>query len=272
MILALMFQGTFSDFRSDSAVKWTEADRPVLIVDGSVYRIADLAGIVRGEKAYAVGVRDKELIKLGVQLDVATMYFYDLRVSDLSPLRQMPKLRHLRIEWNTKLTGLDQIGKLTALETLHLVNTPKTRDLTPLAALTELKALEFSGGMWSKNNACTLEPLGSLPGLEYLTLTNLSVDRGGLQPLGKCKALRELELSNQFETEDYAYLSVALPNTRCSCFAPWIPVKLPNEKDTMLIGKRNRFLNSKTDQERIAAAELKFKKLREQLATQLGFR
>lgn len=192
--------------------KWTVKDKPVLIVDGTLHRANALSHSVFGQAAYIVGLSERDVPALASHLDVEFLCFYELRAANLSPLSGIGRLRHLKVSWDTKLTHLDGIAALSRLETLALVDTPKVRDLSPLEALTELSALEYSGGIWNKQRAASLEPLASLPRLEELVLTNLSVGSGGLRPLARCKALRILALSNQFDTEDYAYLSVALPD------------------------------------------------------------
>lgn len=250
---------------------WTAKDKPILIVDGTLYRIKSLSQKVSGTAAYVVGAGAREIEKLVSLLDVTYLHFYELRVVDLSPLAAIKKMRHLKINWNTKLTELKAIGQLRSLETLALVHVPKVKDLSPLAALSKLAALEYSGGIWSRNHAMSLEPLGSLPKLEELILTSLRVEEGGLRPLAQCRSLKELELSNTFDTEDYAYLSVALPKVECKYFAPWVRVNLSdgtNVRDTMVIGKRKPFLNSKIDAAKIAAYEEEFKHVQERFASE----
>jgi hypothetical protein len=106
-----------------------------------------------------------------------------------------------------------------------------------------------------------------LPKLEELALTNLRVESGGLRPLAKCRSLKTLVLSNQFDTEDYAYLSVALPQVQCRSFAPWVRVNHSNGNDTMITGRRKPFLNSKTEASKVAAYEEAFKRLQRQFAS-----
>jgi hypothetical protein len=250
--------------------KWTASDKPILIVDGVLHATKGLSQIVSGRAAYLVGMKDRDVATIAPLLDVEYLYFYELRAADLAPLARLPRLRNLKIEWNTRLTTLDAIGPLTGLETLILVDTPKVRDLSALTTLPNLAALEYSGGIWNKQRAISLEPLAELPKLEELTLTNLSVESGGLRPLARCRALKTLHLSNQFDTEDYAYLSVALPNVECQAFQPWMRVQHAGGADTMITGRRKPFLNSATDGDRIAAYEAAFRKLQTRFAAELN--
>jgi hypothetical protein len=249
--------------------KWTASDKPVLLVDGELHRTKSLSHGVTGEAAYGVGLGDRDLATLASRVDVERLHLYELRGTDLAVLARLPRLRHLKVHWSTKLTDLSGVATLTRLETLAVVDTPKVNDLAPLAGLEELRALEYSGGSWNKQRAKSLEPIASLPRLEELVLTNLGVESGGLRPLAGCGALRALTLSNQFETDDYAYLSVALPDVECAAFHPWIRASLPDGRDTMITGKRKPFLNSATDAARIAAYEETFRKLQRRFEREL---
>lgn len=180
-----------------------------------------------------------------------------------APLASVRGLRHLAIRWNTKVSDLSPVGRISSLETLILEDTPKVMDLAPLAGLHALTAMEFSGGIWNKNHAISLEPLSRLPALEELHLLNLVLGTGGLRPLALCSKLKTLLVSNQFETEDYAFLSVRLPNTECRMFAPYVRLDEPIEgKDVMVVGKRKPFLSSTLDAKRLARYVRKFEQRR----------
>lgn len=247
--------------------KWTAEDKPILIVDGVLHKVRSLPATIRGEAAYAVGMSDRNLAKLAAALDVELLHFYELRAADLSPLTTVRRLRYLKIHWNTKIVDLSAVGELRTLETLILVDTPKIRQLEPLMHLSALAALEYSGGIWNRNHAASFDPLAALPNIEELVLTNLRVESGGLRPLAQCRSLKRLTVSNQFDTEDYAYLSVALPQVQCQSFAPWIRVSHTNGFDTMIIGKRKPFLNSKVDYAKIIKYEAAFQRMQEKFAS-----
>lgn len=163
----------------------------------------------------------------------------------------------------SKVTDLEPLRYLDRLELLSLEDIPKVRSIEPVAHLSRLVALDFSGGMWNKNRAETLEPIGRLPVLEELYLTNLRVDSGGLRPLARCRALRRLRLSNQFPTEDYAYLAAKLPVVECEMFAPCLPMGYKiGDKDVMVVGKRKPFLNATADAERMARYARDFERMK----------
>ena len=90
----------------------------------------------------------------------------------------------------------------------------------------------------------------------------MHVSEDGLRPIEVLKDLKELWLSNQFETIDYAYLSVKLPNTKCDSFKPYIKYDKPiGDRDTMITGKRKPFLNSLNDRTKIEKYERDFYKM-----------
>jgi hypothetical protein len=243
-------------------VRWTAADKPVLILDGAVHRIREITNAVSGEAAYAVGVDQKTLAHLCQHLDVRCVSFYEMRAADLSPLTRLTRLRELAIRWNTKVTDIAPLQQLTELEALVLEHVPRVGDLALVRALRRLRMLEFSGGIWSKNRVSTLAPLADLPLLAELTLTNLAVGTDGLRPLAGCHELRSLTLSNQFPTEDYAFLSVKLPNAHCQMFAPFVKLSRPiGSNDVMIVGKGKPLLCSAQDQERLARYVSEFKAL-----------
>ncbi len=220
-------------------------DRPRLLLDG--VRV-DPAGqdALTGTAASICSVNDKTLAPMLARLDVRTLSIQEVRATSIDGVQRLGRLRYLAINWATRLSDLAPLTALSKLEVLSLIDTPKAGDLTPLTDLSQLRALEFSGGMWNKNRAQTLEPLSGLRWLEELRMTNLAVQSGGLRPLSALTALKSLTLTNQFETSDYAYLSVHLPRAECARFAPYETMSHNiGGKNIMVTGKRKPFLNSR---------------------------
>jgi hypothetical protein len=249
---------------------WSE-DRPVLVADGRTHRIRELDAIVEADRAYVVGLAQRDVGRLSKSLRVRAAMFYDMRVADLSFLSAIGDLKMLAIEWNTKVSSLSPLADLVGLERLSLSDTPKATDLSPIARLDRLRALDFSGGIWTKNTAETLDPIGRLTALEELRLTNIRVLKGGLRPLASCRGLLRLDLSNQFDTADYARLSVALPATASDHFAPFIPLgQTVGGKDVMVVGSRKPFLDSTRDAARLKRYVDDFRRFQEEAASELG--
>ena len=232
-------------------VEWDAADRPLVIADGAVHRVADLTATLEVSAAYVVGVNQRSFEHLSHHLKCIELSFYEMRVADVSGLERFGPLRHLSIRWNTKIETLSPLSRLDRLETLVLEDVPKVNDLTPLTALSRLRGLAYKGGMWNKNRAQTLAPLAELPQLAELHVLNVAVKDDGLRPLASCDALRRLVVSNQFDTKDYALLSVRLPKVECDMFAPFVPASLPSGEDTMVVGRRKPFLRASEDAARL---------------------
>ena len=254
----------------EAVPRWAEHEKPVIVADGTVHRVAELRVPLRANRAYVVGARQRHLEQVSELIEVKSLSFNDLQVEDLSPLQRIQGLEWLSITWNTKVTSLEPLASLRRLTRLSISDTPKVRDLDPIGSLTNLVALNFSGGIWNKATAATLEPIARLAALEELCLTNIKILEGGLRPLALSRRLRRIELSNQFETADYAYLSVALPDAVCTHFAPYVPVGIGGLGDAMVVGRRKPFLDSTRHADRLARYVADFERLQAEFREQLA--
>jgi hypothetical protein len=236
----------------------------VIILDNKQVHLDSLSKRIAGKVAFVGWLYEKSFSKFCSLVSAERMDFHDMRVADISALADMPRLRHLAIRWNTKLESISALRGLR-LRSLIIEETPRLRQLAPVATLGELREFAFSGGRNKPNYVESLAPIGKLQQLTRLELLNLRVERGGLRPLASCRRLRVLEVSNQFSTEDYAFLSVALRNTKCEMFSAWVKATLTKE-DVMIVGHRKPFLNSRTDREKIRHYERAFANLKAEFA------
>lgn len=226
--------------------------RPRLFLDGRDLDLSAMPDVLRGERASVIGAHGPALGEILARLDVETLGICDSRADDFSALARMPGLRRLDIRYATRLSDAGFLGHLGKLDVLSLYETPRLFDLAPVSEARSLRALDFSGGFSAPNKVRTLAPLGTLGALEVLRLTNLRVTEGGLRPLAGCTGLRSLDVSNQFETADYAYLSVMLPKVECSLFNACSDLGRDiGGADVMVTGKRKPFLNSTRDATRL---------------------
>lgn len=137
-------------------------------------------------------------------------------------------------------------------------------DIEPLQYCQTLNKLELSGGIGNALKINTLDPLKQLVNLKYLSLTNIRVKDGSLEPVTCLKNLLEIKISNQFPTEEYAKLSVALPETKCDYFHPYVKLNDSIDgKDIMVIGKRKPFLNAILDIKKLEKYDEQFKAFQE---------
>lgn len=232
--------------------QWSPDMRPVVVLDGAAQALSTMNEVVTVDMAYFVGVNEKTFEKAMTLVKARVMHFYEMRVSDLTSLSKNEKLRELAIHWNSKIEDISPISEIYGLKALVLEDTPKISDLHSLSKCVDLESLEFSGGVYKKNKTESLEPISHLSNLHSLRLLNLAVTEG-LKSLASLPSLRELELSNQFPTEEYAFLSAKLNDVKCDYFVPYIELKNPIEdKNVMVIGKRKPFLNKQADAEKLA--------------------
>lgn len=250
-------------------VKWGAEDRPAIIIDGKLFSIADLKqSRIKGQRAYIVGAKNKNFEQICTGIEVRTLFFYNMQVEDISPLNQINGLEHLSIHWNTKIKSLEDL-KLNSLKSLLLTDTPKISSLEPLSSLKLLEVFEFSGGIWNQNRANTLNPIIGLNELHDLTLTNVKIDDDSLQPIVKCQKLKTLSLSNQFPTEEYAYIKAKRPDIECNQLKAYIELNQEiDDKNVMVIGRRKPFLNKETDAEKLSSYVKKFDKLVQTFASE----
>lgn len=245
---------------------WSSFRKPVVVLDGRAEEWRE-DRVFSGSVAYIVGANEKKFEELCRALSARVVIFYEMRVSSLYSLREISGLEHLAINWNNKVADLSPLSHLGCLKTLSLVDTPQATDISPLATLQELRAFEFSGSptLSNKNTAKSLEPLAALPRLEELRLTNLKVEDDGLRPIAKCRGLKRLSVANTFDTEDYAFLAARMPNTACRHFNATVQIQgdaIKRGIDTMVVGRRKPFLNSREDAVRIEMYEAAFAKLK----------
>ncbi|MHA6484103.1 leucine-rich repeat domain-containing protein [Paenibacillus sp. strain BS8-2] len=209
----------------------------------------------------------KQLEKEIQNFNVKSITFYEFRVEDLSPLESLVNVENLSLTWNTKAIGLWNTGMNTQLKQLTLSDFSKLKSIEQLRLGKSLEVLELSGGIWNTLKIDSLKPLSELERLMQLTLTNIKVNDQSLEPLLNLSHLEVLVLSNQFPVEEYAKLSVGLPETECELFKPYTMLVSPIEdKDVMITGKGKPFLNSITDAIKIKSFETKFQKLQEQFS------
>ena len=95
-----------------------------------------------------------------------------------------------------------------------------------------------------------------------MALSNIKLKDESLEPIASLRNLEELHLSNQFPTEEFAKLSVKIPQTKCDYFQSFVHLENPIDgKDIMVIGKRKPILNSIKDSEKLRKYEKQFQTL-----------
>lgn len=154
------------------------------------------------------------------QIDALEMlYITRVSATDLTPLRNLQRLRSLSVIDATKVTDLNWLPRTASLQALAVENMKRVTDLDALALLTQLKALAIEGSVWTAMRVASLAPLRALKQLEYLFLTNLRVADKSLKPLHGLTGLRALQCANFFPDAEFAALANARPGMRCDWLA-----------------------------------------------------
>lgn len=240
-------------------MKWNADDKPLIIVDGTKFPQVSISKETSGELAYGVGLKDADIEKIGKYLKVSALSLYDVRATSLSPLEKMETLTKLSVVWARKLENLAFLSGCKQLETLILSDLGKINCITPVSGLNLLTHLEVSGGIESVAKFETLKPISFCKNLSTLCLSNIRVADDELQFVIDLPNLRELDVSNQWPTEQYALLSKKLNGVVCSHLKPWIKLERSiGEKDIMVVGRGKPFLNSADDSARLRGYEEKF--------------
>ncbi len=196
---------------------------------------------------------------------LTTLLIRQMRVDDLSPLAKFDRLEVLALDRNTKTRDISFLENLPRLRHLWLEDFTGEPDIAPLATCTHLESLALVAfGYGRRWRASDLQPLSALRALQYLRLTNVTAGDRSLAPLAKLRNLRELDISNIYPTEEYARLSVALPNTHCLLFQAYVdltPEGLPGQM--MVVGKGKPVLD-KEDRLLLRNYEREFEEYQEQ--------
>lgn len=222
------------------------------------------------KNVWIVGANDKELGKILKWINPTYLNLYQVIVKDLSILESLGKTVTIVLNWNTKATALWDVSKNTTLRTLEITDFSKIEDLGQLALAAQLTSLVIGGGIEKTMKIKSLQPLSKLISLRYLALSNLKVGDDSLAPLGGLINLEELEISNQFETREYALLATKLKNTRCRMFQATNPCRIMGTDgtmlwDTMVTGRRKPFLLAEKDGDKLEKYKRNFELLKAEL-------
>ncbi|WP_348825748.1 hypothetical protein [Flavobacterium aestuarii] len=221
------------------------------------------------ENLYVNGAKEKDLEKILSFVKPKYLKLYNLLAKDLSILESLETTETIILQWNTKSESLWNIAKNVSLKHLEINDFSKLQNIEGIANARQILELTISGGINKALKIESLKPLINLSNLEILSLWNLKIEDDSLRPIGNLKKLRLLEISNQFETKEYAWLAVKMKHTECKMFNAVNNCKITDANgkivwDTMVTGRRKSFLLSNKDQVKIEKYKVEFEKLKTQ--------
>jgi len=170
------------------------------------------------ENLWLIGANDKELRKILPLVNLKYLNLYQVLAKDLTILETLDKTETIILNWNTKSTSLWDISKNKGLKALEITDFSKLEEIDQLSLATQISDLTLGGGHDKPLKIKTIKPLAGLKNLKYLGLTNLKIADDTLQPIGQLKNLEILEISNQFETREYAWLALDFQRQNAKCF------------------------------------------------------
>lgn len=122
--------------------------------------------------------------------DLEALYIKWSGIRSLAALRSAAGLRYFHLGSSPGLESIEPLASCTDLISLGLENVARITDLDPVGELGQLEALAVEGSMWTTQYVETLEPIGRLTELRYLSLANLRAGDGTLRPLFALHELR----------------------------------------------------------------------------------
>lgn len=130
-------------------------------------------------------------------------------------------LRYLYIGSSARVQSIQPLSQLTWLKWLQIDNVKAVTNLEPLRPLTNLEGLGFTGAESKNYTIDSFEPLSALTQLRWLHLGAVHTKDNSLHSLEALNNLQWLGMGNFFSTEEFARLSVRMPNTKCNWFSPY---------------------------------------------------
>jgi len=180
-------------------------------------------------------------------------------VHTLDSIRGLDQLKALSIGSSTRVESIEPLAALESLEYLEVENFKLVNDFSPFVSLRRLKYLSVTGSMWTRQAIESLEPFSRMT-----WLTSLNVDTSHVKSVRALETLKNLEslgIGGRLPYEEYASLSVKLPNTECRWFQPYLdisqtgysPCKACRRKSMVMVtGKGKPVLCKYCDEEKLA--------------------
>jgi len=251
-------------------LKNVETSAIELLIRGDTKNLLKLTELSGVKKLWIEFVNQKEFDKIINLINPESLYIYGMRVEDLSGLENLTNLKILGLESNTRTQELWDLKANPFLESLLIRGFSKLTNIQYLKHGSNLKILNLEGNDSNQLKIENLQPLKSLQNLEYLALSNIRVMDESLEPISVLKGLEIFKTSNQFPTEEFAMLSVLLPNAQCNKFEPYFKLSYPiGNLNTMVVGKRKPILNDKRDKEKLDKYERNFRKMQEKYLSKI---
>jgi len=134
-------------------------------------------------------------------------------IKNLDRLTQLKNLKHFKLGSSSQLDSIEVLESMVNLETLELEQLNKISDFNVVRNLKQLKGLGLDGGMWTAQKIDSLEPVGHLKYLKYLTTTNSQIKDKSFDALLNLNELVRFNCSWNYPESEFEKLK-SLPNLK----------------------------------------------------------
>ncbi len=166
------------------------------------------------EQADALDLRsigDKAWNAIISRCKASDVRLYYLKIKSLEGIEKLRSTSILKIEYANKITDIKPVYKMDWLQTLHLYDLPKLRELDGIEALQNLTEVRLSGNRGSLDPPLRLQsikPIAKLSNLRTLEITNTRLDDDDISLIATSfPNLRSLTLSGRFDRSQLAHIA-----------------------------------------------------------------
>jgi hypothetical protein len=241
--------------------------------------LATLPPSFKLERLWLQNMRREVAARLAPLFDPVQLSLTNIQTADLGWLGELPRLRDLLIDWNTKLESFNFLRHVAPLSRLRGDGLKRTHRLDGLVHQPSLRSLWLGGGIDRRLEVATLEPLSRLVNLEHLFLICMRLDEPSLAPLAGLRKLKRLRIqTNMAPMEEYARLAGALPDTESDSLRGFKTLRrtlpfdvdlldviddLDGEEQVIMVGKGGRRFKVGTHRDQIVEQLLRFRRIRD---------
>jgi hypothetical protein len=149
---------------------------------------------------------------------------WPVTAGDLSGLRRLVHLLHLRIDSPRNVADFTPVLELPAMRQLLIENAKHLSDAGFLADAHHLEVIGLEGSLWTRQRVASLEPFRGLRSLRALLLTSVRLGDKDLGPLADCPRLELLACARFVPRPEFERLHGLRPELACTWFDPasWV--------------------------------------------------
>ena len=142
------------------------------------------------------------------------LVIWNLRAADLRLVSGLRNLERLAIVHSAKVRSLSGLEALTSLRELITFGSCNFASLEEIGCLSALDTLCLEGGFSKPLRVTSLSPLAGLTQLRRLRLASIRVEDKSLRPLHGLAALRDVFVAKMFPAAELRALAKALPEVQ----------------------------------------------------------